>query len=432
MTSSAREASLIIRGAIILTDGAALAGREIHIRAGRIAEVGLPGRAPASRQAAVIEAAGKWIVPGLIDSHVHLGGTGAPGRDEAEHTDPVRAHVRLAEHLACGVTTVADLFGHPPAMLARRATAADSPGMFPRVLAAGQGITSPGGHPTGTAYAWSRTLGASAALEIGSPAEARTHVRRLAEADRADLVKITCSDLGGRVARLSPATLRSIVEQAHDCGLRVLAHVYSDADALDAVGAGVDGVEHIPAGPRMRQVFDAMAEAGTVWTPTLAVMEALAHGDRPDVYLNDTYPALPRRLQPSARAMTLAARERTRDRAAAARRILTAVLEGGVARAAEAGVLIAAGSDAGNNYTPHGWSLHRELHLLREAGLDGDAVLAAGTHLAARKLGCLQAGIGQIISGGPADLLVLAADPRQSTAALTRPDHIIAGGHLVS
>jgi len=431
VTIPIKEVDLVIREAAILTDGGAATGREIHIRDGRVVEVGPPGQVAAAPGAAVIEASGRWVVPGLIDSHVHLGGTGVPGRDEGEHTDPVRARPRLEDHLAFGVTTVADLFGHPPAMFARRAAAVASPGSLPRVLAAGQGITSPGGHPGSTAYAWSKTLAASAALETDDPAQARAHVRRLAEADHADLVKVTCSDLRGRVARLSPATLRAIVGQAHDCGLRVLAHVHTDADALLAVGAGVDGIEHVPAGPRVRQVFDAMAEAGTVWTPTLAVMEALAHADSPRTYLDEAYPGLPARLQPSARALTLAEGEQARTRAAAARRILTAMLDGGVAQAAAAGVRIAAGTDAGNSYAPHGWSLHRELHLLRRAGLGSDAVLAAATHVAAGKLGRLHAGLGRIISDGAADLLILRADPRHSTGALARPDLIIAAGRIL-
>ncbi len=428
MTVPIGKANLVIREATVLTDGDALASREVHIGNGRIVAVARTGQVAASPRATVIEAAGRFVVPGLIDSHVHLGGTGLPGRDEAEHTDPVRAEPRLADHLACGVTTVADLFGHPPAMFARRSAAAGAPGTLPRVLVAGRGITAPGSHPTSTAYAWSQTLATSAALETDDPARARAHVRQLADADRADLVKITCSDLGGRAPRLSRATLRAIVEQAHGYGLRVLAHVHTDVDALDAVSAGVDGIEHIPAGPRIRQVFAAMADAGTVWTPTLAVMEALAHADRPRAYLDRAYPAMPARLQPAGRALTLAAGQHARVRAAAARRILSATLDGGLAQAVAAGVRIAAGTDAGNNYTPHGWSLHRELHLLRQAGLDGGAVLAAATHVAADKLGRKHAGVGRITNGGPADLLVLTADPRLCTAALTRSALIIAAG----
>lgn len=291
------------------------------------------------------------------------------------------ARPRLADRLACGVTTVADLFGHPPAMLARRAAAAASPGTRPRVLVAGQGITSPGGHPTSTAYAWSPTLAASAALQTDDPTQARAHIRRLAEADRADLIKITCSDLGGR-----PAGPRNTAR-------------------------------HRRAGPQFRP-----PGAG-----------ACSHRCRrtPRAYLADAYPALPARLQPAGRALTLAAGEQARIRAAAARRILTATLDGGLAQASATGVRIAAGTDAGNNYTPHGWSLHRELNLLRQAGLDAGAVLAAATHVAAGKLGRLHTGVGRITHGGPADVLILTADPRRSTPALTQPDLIIAAGDIL-
>lgn len=103
-------------------------------------------------------------------------------------------------------------------MLARRADAAAAPGTSPRVLVAGRGVTGPSGHPTSTAYAWSPTLAVSAALESDDPAQARAHVRGLAEVEGVDLVKVACSDLGGRVARLSPATLRAVVGQATTAG----------------------------------------------------------------------------------------------------------------------------------------------------------------------------------------------------------------------
>jgi hypothetical protein len=133
-----------------------------------------------------------------------------------------------------------------------------------------------------------------------------------------------------------------------------------------------------------------------------------------------TYPGLPDRLQPSGRALVLAAGEAARTRAAAARRMLTAVLEGGVAYAAAAGVRIAAGTDAGNNYTPHGWSLHHELHLLRQAGLAAAAVLAAATHVAAGKLGGPETVLGRITDGGPADLL--ASPPTPGSPPRRSPD----------
>jgi hypothetical protein len=69
----------------------------------------------------------------------------------------------------------------------------------------------------------------------------------------------------------------------------------------------VDAIEHATVGPGMREVFDRMAEAGTIWTPTLAVLEALAHADRPRTYFDDAYPKFGARLRPTARAPALAA-----------------------------------------------------------------------------------------------------------------------------
>ncbi|MGE5156123.1 MAG: hypothetical protein ACM3JP_01330 [Betaproteobacteria bacterium] len=85
-----------------------------------------------------IDLTGCWVMPGLIDGHVHLGGTGVPGCDEAEHTEPVRAVPRVADQFEHGATTVADLFGYPPTMLTLRVpiitsalvTARGSAGLF--------------------------------------------------------------------------------------------------------------------------------------------------------------------------------------------------------------------------------------------------------------------------------------------------------------
>jgi imidazolonepropionase-like amidohydrolase len=287
------------------------------VRGGRISEIRAVGRG-GTDGAAVLSLPGRWLVPGLVDSHVHLGGTGSAGRDEAESTDPERARERLVEHLDHGATAVADLFGHPPAMASRRGAVASGAWAGPRILAAWQGLTSPGGHPVGTAYDWTEQLRTTAALEVDDPAQARAHVKWLACSWQADVVKVACSDLRGRTARLSPQTLRAVVEEAHEHGLRVLAHIHTDEDAFVAVACGVDGIEHVPVGRRLADALSAMADAGVVWTPTLVVIEALAHADRPGDSLVQVYPGLPDRFLPSDRARALAAGEQARKRAAAA------------------------------------------------------------------------------------------------------------------
>lgn len=258
-------------------------------------------------------------------------------------------------------------------------------------------------------------LRTSAALQLDDPEAACASLTSW----RADVVTVACSD-----PRMSSATLTAIVDEVHERGLRVLAHVHTDEDALAAVAGGVDGVEPLPAGRRLAEALDALAEADVVWTPTLAVMEALANADRPVEDLTEAYPGLPDRLRPTERALGVAPSERIRRRAELARRILRAVLDGPVAR----GVRVAAGTDAGNNHTPHGWSLHRELRLLRRAGLDAAQVLAAATDVAAAKPAGPDPDFGRVAAGVHADVLVLAEDPRRSTDALARPKLVIAAG----
>jgi enamidase len=195
---------LVLRHATILSGRATLTGNDVHISDGRIG-----GLAPDAEQpdgARVLSLPGRWIVPGLVDSHVNLGGTGYAGRDEAEATDPQRARRRLTEHLAHGITTVADLFGHPPAMAARRDAVASGDWPGPRILTAGPGLTSPGGHPVGDAYQWSPVPSTSAAAQVDDPPAARAHVRWLAESRRADVVKVVCSAPVRRLSTPRPHT----------------------------------------------------------------------------------------------------------------------------------------------------------------------------------------------------------------------------------
>ncbi|MET9633361.1 amidohydrolase family protein [Lentzea sp. NPDC006480] len=187
----------------------------------------------------VVDAAGGTVLPGLIDSHVHL----VPGA--------------LVQSLNCGVTTVLDMFSMPDAVAAARASGPDAAD----VRSAGVGATAPGGHPS-LMYDPFPTLATA-------DEAARFVADRIAEGS--DYLKIF-SGVGGLWPSLDPSTITALVTAAHSHGLVVVAHVSSTAGLDEVVSAGVDVVAHIPLDAELpASLVERMA--GIAVGPTLATVE---------------------------------------------------------------------------------------------------------------------------------------------------------------
>jgi imidazolonepropionase-like amidohydrolase len=184
----------------------------------------------------------------------------------------------------------------------------------------------------------------------------------------------------------STAGLRAAVARAHAIGVRVAVHAATAATVDAAIDAEVDSIEH-GVGLRDDHVT-AMAARGIALVPTLTILsgvEALVAADA------DARAALQRHP------------EMTR-------------------RAAEAGVLVLAGTDAGMG--PHGM-IRQEIGLLLQAGLPAEGALAAGSWAARGYLG-----LSGIEEGGPADLVAYPDDPRENPAILARPELIVLDGRV--
>lgn len=314
----------------------------------------------------VIDAAGGTVLPGLIDAHVHL----VPGA--------------LAQSLNFGVTTVLDMFSTPDLVATAREQAGSRPDVAD-VRSSGVGATAPGGHPS-MIYAPFPTLTAADQAE-------QFVAGRIAAGS--DYLKIF-SGIGGRWPSLDSATIKALATAAHTSGLVVVAHVSSTAGVEQVVSAGVDVVAHVPADAELDEALvERMAEAGIAVGPTLATIENALGEAGGAGWRGGRMPRYSR-------------------------------AEDNVARLADAGVTLLAGTDAPNPGTVFGTSLHRELELLVRCGIGPARALAAATTEPARVFGL--ADRGRVAAGQRADLVLVSGDPLTDITATRAIERIWRAG----
>ena len=325
---------------------------------------------PAARDGdEVIDAQGGTILPGLIDSHIHL----VPGA--------------LAQGLTFGVTTALDMFSQAGVMTAAKQQAGARSDVAD-VRSAGIGATAPGGHPS-MMYAPFPTL--------TGPEQAGQFVAdRVAEGS--DYLKIF-GPTGAAGPRAVPSldldTVTALTEAAHCRGLVVVAHVSSVAGAGAVVSAGVDVVAHVPVdGELDAALAGRIAAAGIAVGPTLATSENVVGA-----------PGRPGRPTPR-----------------------YSLAEENVGRLAGAGVTILAGTDAPNPGTVFGASLHRELELLVRCGMTPAQALSAATAGPARVFGLTDRG--HIAPGQRGDLMLVSGDPLTDITATRAIERIWRAGVL--
>jgi imidazolonepropionase-like amidohydrolase len=366
----------------------------ISVVGDRIAEVvEATGDAPAD----AIDVAGRAVLPGLIDAHIHLSSdmSRSPGFGPSPHLrgeDPRPRELGwflLAKScnalLEAGITTVRDVGSYDDeAIVMRRAVELGlTPG--PRIRTCGRIIsaTAPGGRIFGTMY-----------QEVNGPWEMRRAVREQLRRG-ADFVKLMAT--GARSveredpepAQLTRAEIAAIVDEAHRIGLRVAAHAEGLEGIRVAVEEGVDTIEHGLALHRAPELLAAMAERGQVLVPTLSTFHDLAE--------RFAHEWVPRLVDQAKRQLEEAYKT--------------------LVAAHEAGVTIAMGFDSG----PPGANLW-ELVRMSEGGLRSIAALAAATSGAADAVGVPD--IGRLRQGAVADLVVVDGDPVTDPRVLLRPSRI--------
>jgi imidazolonepropionase-like amidohydrolase len=327
--------------------------------------------------AIVINGRGKTLLPGLIDSHVHI-------------VQPES----LLQALVLGVTTELDMFmSHELATAIRSGKAYGPTGQMADFRTAGTAATSPGGHCT--------EYGLNIPT-IDKPEKAQEFVdERIAEGS--DYIKIIYE--GGGPGGVTKAVLSAVIKAAHERNKMTVVHIGTRKAAKEAVEAGADGLAHIYShGRPVEDLLRLLAQHEAFVIPTLTVTESscglesgktLAADKRLSVFLSESALSNLKASFPTKADLRYSAAVKTAEKA--------------VGLLMSAGVPILAGTDAPNPGTAHGVSLHRELELLVKAGLKPTEALAAATSTPARIFGL--ADRGRIAPGLRADLLLVTGDP---------------------
>jgi imidazolonepropionase-like amidohydrolase len=407
--------------------GAPIPDGVVILRGDRIEAVGPRSTIAIPANAERIDLTGKWITPGLIDAHVHFFQSGGlytrpdsvdlrTVRPYADDLGWSKSHLdeTFRRYLASGVTSVVDAGGPLWNFDVREAAAKSS--AAPRVAVAGPLIATEPTQPQQR-----MNLGDPPIISAATPEEAADLARKLLP-HKPDLIKIWGIGQGLEGAARVKAITQAVAAVAHPAGVRVAVHATELELARAALEGGADVLAHSVEDAPVDPAFIALAkQRNAVYMTTLMVYEGY----------NDAFKAAPslsafeRRFgSPDIIATLTQAPEAYRGVAIP---LPLAIANPNAVKMREAGVRVAAGTDAGNIGTLHGPALHRELELLVAAGFTPGQALTAATRDAAYAFSPAP-DIGLIKPGYRADLLVLDADPLDSIANLQRIDQVWSRG----
>ena len=382
----------------------------IIIEDDRISEV-IEGYVDPDSDDVYIDLSAYYVLPGLIDMHVHLTNQSSnKAYIERITLNPADYAIRATKHaeatLFAGFTTVRNLGDSDSVTIALRNAINSGIVLGPRIFTSGQTISSTGGHGDS-----SNSLNMKLTSDLGpkdgvmnGEQDALKSVRYRYK-ENADLIKITATGgvlsnaKDGQNPQMTIQEISAIVNAAKDYGFKVAAHAHGAEGIKRATIAGVDSIEH---GTLMDNEGAAlMREKGTYYVPTLLAGKWVAD----KALIPDYYPPFVEK-----KALEIGPK-----------------LKSTFSMALQAGVKIAFGTDSG--VSPHGENA-KEFSLMVEAGMsEKDSILSA-TNYASELLGESK-NIGSIVKGKYADLIGVSRDPLEDITILETVDFVMKGGEVI-
>lgn len=380
---------------IIVGDGTELNGQNVYIRKGRIEKI--TSEALDLKNVQVIDGTGKTLMPGLIDSHVHIQGINNRSDEDSERflaeTVPEIFSERI---LPYGITTVKDLCAPRHFIYKLRDKIKSGEITGPELLVVGPNFTAPNGHPASTLGGDNPWIRKELADEVSSPEEVSAAISKL-KAAGVDFLKLTYQggeywyfDKRLEIAKLDKPLMEQVIREGKENGLKTTAHVFYKEDVRDLLNAGIYGIEHGVIDEALSPADDLIKlwkESGAYFVPTVNAM---------------TYEKDPDRLKNSMKNLKTIY---------------------------DAGIPIAMGTD-NMLETMSGDTEHRELQYYVEAGLTPMQAIVAATKSGAEYLGVSDRK-GTVEEGREADLILLDKNPAEDISYLQFIDKVFLKGKIV-
>ena len=381
---------------VIVGDGSELFHQNVLIKDGFVRRIS--GEAIEDSAAAAIDGAGFTLMPGLIDSHVHIqGGFSCKSEAESDIFLCDRMPQIFSEGvLPYGITTIKDLDAPKHFIYKLRDKLRSGEITGPELLLVGPNFTAPGGHPASTLGSNSPWAKAEMAIEVSTPERVSAGIRELKKAG-VDFLKFTYQggdywyfDEKKSIRKIDRDLMRQIVREGKEIGLNATAHVYYYEDVKELLEAGIYGIEH-------------------------GILDRAIEPDDPIVAL---WKASGAHFVPTVNAMTY---EKDPERLAHSLHNLKVLFD--------AGIPIAMGTD-NMLESMTGEIEHKELAYYVEAGLSPMQAIVLATQNGAEHLGIADRK-GLVKEGMEADLILLEKNPAEDISNIQFIDKVFRRGKLV-